>query len=100
MIRIAVTAAAFDAITLPLGSVGFERDLTTRGDVWSGSNAFGSTNSTPCAAQRKATATSSSVWRRARVVRNRRAALEPGLARSALNLRDGARHPRPNPCYA
>jgi hypothetical protein len=30
VIRIAITAAAFDAITgtLPLGSVGFERDLT------------------------------------------------------------------------
>jgi hypothetical protein len=38
MIRIAITAAAFDAIaaTLPLGSVGFERDLTTRGErlIW------------------------------------------------------------------
>jgi hypothetical protein len=30
LIRIAITAAAFDAITatLPLGSVGFERDLS------------------------------------------------------------------------
>ena len=34
MIRIAITATAFDAIaaTLPLGSVAFERDLTDKGE--------------------------------------------------------------------
>jgi hypothetical protein len=34
MIRVAITAAAFEAVvaTLPLGSVGFERDLTDKGE--------------------------------------------------------------------
>ena len=34
MIHIAITAAAFDAIaaTLLLGSIGFERDLTDKGE--------------------------------------------------------------------
>jgi hypothetical protein len=33
-LRIAITAEAFDAIaaTLPLGSIGFERDLTDEGE--------------------------------------------------------------------
>ena len=38
MIRISITSAAFDAIagTLPLGSVGFERDVGANGErmVW------------------------------------------------------------------
>ena len=38
MVRISISSAAFDAIadTLPLGSVGYERDLAPNGDqfVW------------------------------------------------------------------
>ena len=34
MIRVAITAPTFEAVvaTLPLGSVGFERDLTDKGE--------------------------------------------------------------------
>lgn len=36
MIRISITTAAFDAIsaTLPLGSVGFEPEVDTKGERW------------------------------------------------------------------
>jgi hypothetical protein len=43
MIRISITSAAFDAIaaTLPLGSVGYERQRTQRATISSGLSAAG-----------------------------------------------------------
>jgi hypothetical protein len=70
MIRTAITAAAFDAVaaTLPIGSVGFERDPDDKGS--SGSSPTPSTASAPSAAQAKVTATSSYVCRSARQLAN------------------------------
>ena len=68
MVRIAITQAAFEAIakTLPLGSVGYENKVNEKGErlIWL-DRGGGRSAAFPCAGRARATATSSSRWRRA-----------------------------------
>jgi hypothetical protein len=64
MIRIAITAEAFDAIApiTPFGSVGYEADANGERLIWLPAGL--STGLGRCAGRARATATSSSGWRR------------------------------------